>query len=105
MRPFPVVIRLDVFKDRLSRFVSHFEPVTMNQFNFQHVQKTLSDGVIPAVAITAHAWDNPFEFEVALNKWIHDYNNDSPHQSLNNLTSRQCFENYNKELTSNLKIP
>lgn len=56
-------------------------------------------------------WDNPFEFEIALNKWILDYNNDFPHQSLNHLTPRQHCENYinlsanrhDKELTSNLK--
>ena len=42
--------------------------------------------------------DNPFKFEAALDKWIHDYNNDFPHQSLNNMTPRQFYEKHvNKE--------
>jgi transposase InsO family protein len=53
-----------------------------------------------------YEWDNPFDFEVALNKWINDYNRDFPHQSLNNLTPRQFYEkSINKELISNLKEP
>ena len=43
-------------------------------------------------------WDNPFDLEVALNKWIDDYINDFPHQSMNNMTPRQFYESYfNKE--------
>lgn len=34
-------------------------------------------------------WDNPFEFEVALEKWIVSYNTDSPHKALRNLTPCQ----------------
>jgi len=37
-------------------------------------------------------WDNPFKFEKALHKWIDDYNNDFPHQSLNNMTPNQFFK-------------
>ena len=49
-------------------------------------------------------WDNPFDFEVALNKWIESYNTDYPHQSLGNLTPKQYHETYvEKELCSNLK--
>ena len=31
-------------------------------------------------------WDNPFEFDTALKRWIDAYNTDFPHQSLNYLT-------------------
>ena len=47
-----------------------------------------------------YEWDNPFDFEIALNKWINDYNTDFPHQTLNNMTPRQfytSFANINKE--------
>jgi transposase InsO family protein len=53
-----------------------------------------------------YEWDNPFDSEVALNKWINNYNTDFPHQSLDNLTPRQFYETYaNKKLVSNLKTP
>lgn len=41
-------------------------------------------------------WDNPFDFEYALHKWIDDYNNDFPHQSLNHQTPHEAFLNYKK---------
>jgi hypothetical protein len=36
-------------------------------------------------------WDNSFDFEIALNKWISDYNMDYPHQALNNMTPIQLY--------------
>lgn len=49
-------------------------------------------------------WDNPFDFEARLSKWIYDYNNDYPHQSLGNLTPRQHYEKHiGNELITNLK--
>ncbi len=39
-----------------------------------------------------YEWDNPFEFEVALNQWMDRYNTDFPHQSLNNMTPNQFFK-------------
>lgn len=42
-------------------------------------------------------WDNPFEFEVALNQWIVRYNTDFPHQSLNNMTPEQFFKEQQKQ--------
>jgi|SRR3989338_7923085 len=48
--------------------------------------------------VWCYDWDNPFDFEVALNKWINDYNTDFPHQSLRNMTPKQYLETYvNKE--------
>lgn len=36
-------------------------------------------------------WDNPFEFETALSKWITDYNTDFPHQTLKYKTPTQFY--------------
>ncbi len=36
-------------------------------------------------------WDNPFDFQIALSQWIDNYNNDFPHQSLNNKTPNEFF--------------
>lgn len=38
--------------------------------------------------------DNPFEFEIALNRWIERYNTDFPHQSLGNRTPAQFFKEH-----------
>ncbi|MCF7895234.1 MAG: IS3 family transposase, partial [Candidatus Omnitrophica bacterium] len=65
----------------------------------ERVMRTIKEDIV-----WPYDWDNPFEFEVKLNRWINDYNTDYPHQSLNNLTPRQCYEkSINKELVSNLK--
>ena len=48
--------------------------------------------------VCPYDWDNPFDFEVALAKWINDYNTDFPHQALGNLTPSQFYEKHvNKE--------
>lgn len=65
----------------------------------ERVMRTIKEDIV-----WPYEWDNPFNFEVALNKWINSYNTDFPHQSLDNLTPRQCYENFiNKELITNLK--
>jgi len=65
----------------------------------ERVLRTLKEDLV-----WPYDWDNPFDFEVALNKWIESYNTDYPHQSLENMTPQQYHENYvNKELCSNLK--
>jgi transposase InsO family protein len=69
----------------------------------ERVMRTIKEDIV-----WPYEWDNPFDFEVALNKWIDSYNTDYPHQSLNNLTPSQFYAsctNTNKELSSNLKIP
>lgn len=58
----------------------------------ERVMRTIKEDIV-----WCYDWENPFSFEVHLAKWINDYNTDFPHQSLNNLTPRQCFETYNKE--------
>lgn len=37
-------------------------------------------------------WDNPFEFQRALDEWISNYNTDYLHQSLNYITPAQFNE-------------
>jgi transposase InsO family protein len=65
----------------------------------ERVLRTLKEDLI-----WTHDWDNPFAFSEALDKWIKTYNTDFPHQSLNNMTPRQFYENYiNKEPMTNLK--
>jgi len=59
----------------------------------ERVMRTIKEGIV-----WCYDWQSPFEFEVALGKWIHDYNGDFPHQSLNSMTPKQCYENhFNKE--------
>lgn len=38
-------------------------------------------------------WDSPFDFEVAFAKWVQRYNTDFPHQTLNNQTPSQFYQN------------
>ena len=44
-------------------------------------------------------WKSPLEFEAALVKWIKDYNEDFPHQSLNYKTPDQFFNQYQEQFT------
>lgn len=53
----------------------------------ERVMRTIKEDIV-----WPYDWENPFEFEVHLAKWIHDYNNDYPHQSLDNLTPAQFYE-------------
>ena len=47
----------------------------------------------------SYDWDNPFDLDDRLKNWVFDYNSDYPHQSLNNFTPKQFYENHmNKEL-------
>ncbi len=45
-------------------------------------------------------WDNPFDFQRALGKWVDNYNHDFPHQALGYRTPCEHYQNYgkNKEL-------
>lgn len=53
----------------------------------ERVMRTIKEDVV-----WPYDWDNPFDFEVRLGQWIHDYNTDYPHQSLGNLTPVQFYE-------------
>lgn len=66
----------------------------------ERVMRTIKEDIV-----WPYDWDNPFEFHVSLNKWINDYNNDFPHQALNNMTPNQFFNNHaGKELIPNLNF-
>ncbi|MBN1363548.1 MAG: IS3 family transposase [Syntrophaceae bacterium] len=60
----------------------------------ERVMRTIKEDIV-----WPYDWDNPFEFEVRLAQWIHDYNTDYPNQALNNMTPSQFYENFsnNKE--------
>ena len=49
-------------------------------------------------------WDNPFDFESALENWIDAYNSDFPHQTLNYLTPNQKFLNFNQTNSINFSL-
>jgi len=60
----------------------------------ERVMRTIKEDIV-----WPYDWDNPFNFEIALHKWIHAYNTDYPHQSLHNQTPSQFYESCtNKEL-------
>jgi putative transposase len=68
----------------------------------ERVMRTIKEDIV-----WPYEWDSPFDFEIALHKWVHAYNTDYPHQSLNNLTPSQFYNsctNVNKELFTNKNI-
>lgn len=60
----------------------------------ERVMRTIKEDIV-----WPYDWDNPFDFEARLAKWINDYNNDYPHQTLGDLTPAQFYTKYqiNKE--------
>lgn len=59
----------------------------------ERVMRTIKEDIV-----WPYDWDNPFNFEVALNKWINAYNTDYPHQTLNNMTPSQFYETFNNHI-------
>ena len=59
----------------------------------ERVMRTLKEDIV-----WTNDWDNPFEFEKALEKWINDYNTDLPHQALNNLTPEQFRQKHEEQI-------
>ena len=55
----------------------------------ERVMRTIKKDIV-----WCYDWDHPFNFEIAINKWINDYNTDFPHQSLNNRTPTQFYEQF-----------
>jgi putative transposase len=53
----------------------------------ERVLRTLKEDLI-----WPNDWDNPFEFQRALDDWIKNYNEDFPHQSLNYMTPSEFNE-------------
>ena len=58
----------------------------------ERVMRTIKEDLV-----WPYEWDNPFEFEIALNLWIDRYNTDFPHQSLNNMTPNEFFKKQTKQ--------
>ena len=58
----------------------------------ERVMRTIKEDIV-----WCYDWDHPFNFQMALTKWINDYNTDFPHQALNNMTPSQFHEAFNKE--------
>ena len=58
----------------------------------ERVMRTLKEDIV-----WCYDWDNPFEFEIAIDEWITRYNTDYPHQALNNRTPEQFYLEYVKE--------
>ena len=52
----------------------------------ERVFRTLKEDLV-----WTHDWNLPFEFQKDFEAWINDYNNDFPHQSLNNKTPQQMM--------------
>lgn len=57
----------------------------------ERVLRTLKEDLV-----WTYDWDNPFAFAEALGIWINNYNNDYPHQSLNNMTPKQYCDSFNQ---------
>ena len=53
----------------------------------ERVMRTIKEDIV-----WPYDWDNPFDLQVRLGQWIHDYNTDYPHQSLGDLTPTQFYE-------------
>jgi transposase InsO family protein len=60
----------------------------------ERVMRTIKEDLV-----WTHDWKSPFDFEAALVKWMEDYNEDFPHQSLNNKTPCQFFNQFQENLT------
>ena len=42
-------------------------------------------------------WNNPFQFQAGFEQWVHSYNTDFPHQSLNYYTPQQFMNSYQRK--------
>jgi len=58
----------------------------------ERVMRTIKEDLV-----WPYEWDNPFEFEIALDEWIEKYNTDFPHQTLNNKTPSQFYREWKEQ--------
>jgi len=56
-------------------------------------------------AVWPYEWDDPFEFEDHLNRWIDRYNRDFPHQSLNNQTPHERYVTFHVKEQPKNEVP
>ena len=66
MQPDSVVEYFDVLENRGARFGARREIFVMNQFRFQRTKEAFHDGVVPAVALAAHAANHAVFFQQRL---------------------------------------
>ncbi|MDD5013601.1 MAG: integrase core domain-containing protein [Atribacterota bacterium] len=96
---------LMVNKKRIYRLMNHCSTLGIKQIftswsnpkgnaDTERVIRTLKEDLI-----WPYDWDNPFDFQRALGKWVDNYNQDFPHQALDYRTPCEYYQNYvkNKE--------
>jgi len=57
MSPSAIVIHFHILKDLPSRFIPGPELMPVDQLDLERVEKTLRNGIIPAITLPAHAPD------------------------------------------------
>ena len=57
MSPSAIVIHFHILKDLPSRFIPSSELMPVDQLDLERVKKALSNGIIPAITLPAHASD------------------------------------------------
>jgi hypothetical protein len=62
----PIIEHLDVFEDVLRRFISCGVVPMIDQFTLERPEETFDAGVVPAVALAAHAGDETVLIEQTL---------------------------------------
>lgn len=55
----------------------------------ERVMRTIKEDLV-----WTNEWDSPLKFKDALNKWVKDYNEDFPHQTLKYRTPKQFYEQF-----------
>lgn len=61
----------------------------------ERVMRTIKEDIV-----WCYDWDHPFNFQIALTKWISNYNTDFPHQALNNMTPNQFYESFKEQINN-----
>ena len=59
--------------------------------DIERVIRTLKEDLV-----WSYDWDNPFAFQRALDKWVDNYNQDYPHQSLDYYNPCEYYQKYVK---------
>ena len=91
MAPFDVVEVVDVVAYRLGRSFSGRVPLVVDEFCSERRKKTFGDGVVPGVALTAHAATHPLGSQlgaVVVTGVRGEFNGSSQHVSWGTLTDR-----------------
>jgi len=57
MRSFAIIVNFNIFKNSLFGFFSGAKGFSSDKFNLKRMEKTFGNGIIPAIAFSAHAAD------------------------------------------------